>query len=331
MTDAAPERRLAVLVLGMHRSGTSAVARLVSLLGADPPTDILAGGDGNQAGYWEPGGLVAVHDRLLREIDSSWFDPRPPRLARLADAARAGYLAELRQQLRTSFGRSACFVLKDPRICRMVPLYRRLLAGLGAEVRVVLVVRDPTAVARSLRRRNLLSLNFAGLLWASHTLAAERDTRDLPRVVVSYDALMEDWREPAGRLARLLAPAVPPFDPAAMPSPIQPELRHHAPATRRPFGSRLGVLLGAIHDALAGGMPPERLDRLGERHRRILAATRDLWTIEFRAQQLMPPWPHGEPPDPVALRYALARALDRLHHSALAAGRADLPARGAPT
>ena len=70
-------KRRVVLILGMHRSGTSAVARVVNLLGAALPKKLLEAAPGNEAGHWEPIELVSLHDRMLAEAGSRWEDFRP--------------------------------------------------------------------------------------------------------------------------------------------------------------------------------------------------------------------------------------------------------------
>lgn len=75
MTPSAQRR--ALVVLGMHRSGTSAAARVFSLLGAELPQNLLPPTEGNASGYWEPAALVAAHDSLLAELDSRWDDLCP--------------------------------------------------------------------------------------------------------------------------------------------------------------------------------------------------------------------------------------------------------------
>jgi hypothetical protein len=60
--------REALLVLGMHRSGTSAVAGLLVRLGAQPPKTLMEGDADNRKGYWESTALCAFHERLLLRI-----------------------------------------------------------------------------------------------------------------------------------------------------------------------------------------------------------------------------------------------------------------------
>ena len=85
--EQADERRC-LLVLGMHRSGTSALTRVLSLLGADLPATLMPPASDNETGFWEPGPLVDYHDRLLSEFGSDWDDWRALDLGRIPAARR---------------------------------------------------------------------------------------------------------------------------------------------------------------------------------------------------------------------------------------------------
>ena len=77
VTTASDRSRLAVLVLAMHRSGTSVLARAISLLGVSLPSDLPAPGPDNPEGYWESVGLQRINDRLLQAAGSAWLDVAP--------------------------------------------------------------------------------------------------------------------------------------------------------------------------------------------------------------------------------------------------------------
>src|SRR5690242_13889401 len=74
--SAVPRRSRCLLVLGMHRSGTSAITRVFSLLGADLPKNLMPAAAFNQAGHWESNDLAAIHDKLLASAGSTWHDWR---------------------------------------------------------------------------------------------------------------------------------------------------------------------------------------------------------------------------------------------------------------
>ncbi len=197
-------RRRALVVLGTHRSDTSAAARVFSLLGGDLPRNSRPREDSDPSDSWEPAALVAAHDALLAEFDSGWDDPCPlPPGWFEAEAARRAQetMADLVEQ---EFGDSPLLVLKDPRISRTVPLWTSVLRRVGAEPGFVLAFRNPREVAGSLGARDGISLPRSLLLWLRYVLEAERDTRTERRVFLSYDALLTDWRQAAARVARAL-------------------------------------------------------------------------------------------------------------------------------
>jgi hypothetical protein len=200
--------RIAILVLGMHRSGTSALTRLLGYLGAAMPRDSIDPQAENAKGYWEPRALVQVTDRILRTARTSWFDPRPFDVDAIPAVIAAQHRADLRQAIAASFGDAPVMAIKDPRLCRMVELLRPALAEASVQSRAVLMLRHPAEVARSLHARDRSTPAYAYALWLDHLIAAERDSRTMPRVTISYNALLSDWRDAVLRLAPLVGPDV---------------------------------------------------------------------------------------------------------------------------
>src|SRR3954464_2713902 len=66
--------RTAYLVLGMHRSGTSAVTQVLALAGADLPQNVMAGDEHNARGYFEPWKIALFNDERLRAAGGAWDD-----------------------------------------------------------------------------------------------------------------------------------------------------------------------------------------------------------------------------------------------------------------
>ena len=226
--------RTGILVIGMHRSGTSAITRTLSLMGGTLPSRLLEpSASENPAGFWESADIVASHDRFLATVGSRWDDPLP-----LPDSAFKTLAAnhchdELINLLHRDFDDAACFVIKDPRLCRLLPLWRSVLESFGARPAAVLPVRDPLAVALSLHRRNGFPREKSLALWLVHALLAEQSTRDWPRRFVLYDDFIADSADAARRLASRIGCFPAAEIEAALPS-IQEfwsaDLRHHTPA-----------------------------------------------------------------------------------------------------
>ena len=192
--------RVAIVVVGMHRSGTSAVTRVLSLLGAALPKNLLGAGKGNEEGHWEPSRLVVAHDLMLDDAGSSWDDWRADPLAGLSPERLAHHRREIETILSEEYGQAPLLVLKEPRICRFVPFYQDILAGLGIAPRYVLPVRNPLAAIASLKKRDGMTEGFAAMLWLRHVLDAEAATRGASRVFVSYENMLDDWRGAVGRI-----------------------------------------------------------------------------------------------------------------------------------
>ena len=188
------ERR-AILVAGSHRSGTSALARVLSLIGCDLPKHVIPPVDGNnELGFWEPALVVHAHDVFLESIGSSWDD-----VAALPDGAFVSAAArELRQQLalllHEEYGTSSLFVVKDPRISRLLPLWFAVLAELQIAPAIAVAVRNPLEVAASLKARDGFTTTKSLLLWLRHTIESEQHSRGRPRSFVMYDELLRNWQ-----------------------------------------------------------------------------------------------------------------------------------------
>ncbi len=193
---------MALLVAGMHRSGTSAITRVVNLLGANAGPRLIAGQAGvNDQGFWEHADAVDFHERVLRWHTTGWHDFRAlPASAFVGDLARAE-VDEIRALVARDFAAADRWVLKDPRLSRLVPLWTQALAGSRWTPHFVLPVRHPAEVAASLERRDGMPRVAAMLLWSRHVLDAVAHTEGHPRAVSDYAQLLQDWRTQLARIA----------------------------------------------------------------------------------------------------------------------------------
>jgi predicted nucleic acid-binding Zn-ribbon protein len=185
------ESREALVVLGAIRSGASAVARGLSLVGAKLPAAIVGDEDGAY-GPWEPQAVVDLNNKILTDLDSSWLDPFGPRGARDKPPLLDRYLDEAREALRRSYGAEQVIVIKEPRISILLDLWKAALLQEGFRISFVIVVRHPLEAAESLRETHGFIRDKSMLLWATYMLAAEHGTRGEKRVFVNYDDLLAD-------------------------------------------------------------------------------------------------------------------------------------------
>jgi hypothetical protein len=221
--------RRGILVLGMHRGGTSALTRVLNLIGARVPGNLAEPDRWNAKGYWESRDTIRIHDAMLEALGSRWDDDRPLPLD-IDDPRLRPHRDELRGFLQANFAGVGDFVVKDPRICRFVPLWLWLLRDSRAAPHVALIVRNPVEVAASLRTRDLIPPSRSYSLWLRHVLEAERDSRGVPRGIVWYESLLNDWRTAvASLIAQLGLDWLPPTreDAASIDEFLSAELRHH--------------------------------------------------------------------------------------------------------
>lgn len=189
MTD---KTRQAIIVLGMHRSGTSALAGALVTLGMRQPTRFKLPTIDNPKGYFESEHIFEIHERLLAAAGTSWSRIESLSQDWIQSAQASAFVDELAAAVRQEYADAATFVVKDPRMCRLMPLWRKVLAKVDAQPRFVIPLRSPLEVARSLEKRDGLPLAHGCLLWLRHMLDAEHETRDSRRVFVQYQDLLSD-------------------------------------------------------------------------------------------------------------------------------------------
>lgn len=246
--DSSP--RTAYLVLGMHRSGTSAVTQLLSLAGAQLPRNIMPGDEHNAQGYFEPWRIAVFNDERLRAAGSAWDDAFAYPCPEVPEAEAAGWLRRAASLFRQEFAGKRHPLIKDPRATVLLPFWRQVFQALELDARCVIPVRHPLAVAGSLARRDGFSPQKSVLLWSAYMLAAEAYSRGLPRAFVDYDALLADWRGQVARIERDHGAPLPKLGKAAARSidaALTSELRHNRAEGDLAALGWTGEIAAAVH------------------------------------------------------------------------------------
>jgi len=200
MSENPPAARLLVAVLGMHRSGTSAVARALNVFGVALGDRLHAAAQDNEKGFWEDIDVVRLSDRALAHLGKSWSSLTPLTDEDFAALQAAGFVDEAASLLAARLQAYPRYGFKDPRVARLGLLWRAAMARCGVRAAAVVVLRHPLSVARSLARRDGLSEERSLLLWLTYTLASLQHSAGLPRLVLDYDLLLA---RPAAELARV--------------------------------------------------------------------------------------------------------------------------------
>ena len=201
----------------------------MSTLGVTAAKNLMAANQANPSGYWESARLSQASDELLATAGSSWHDWLPLDADWMASAAAHGHHHRIKAILENEFAGEPLFFIKDPRICRFVPLISSILAEMKVDAVSLLPIRNPLEVAHSLKRREGFPLAKSLMIWLSHVLEAERNSRSMPRHFLHYEDFVTDWRRHLAGAADgigLIWPAWSDRAIAAMDSFLSTDLRH---------------------------------------------------------------------------------------------------------
>ncbi|MBV5275601.1 MAG: glycosyltransferase [Lamprocystis purpurea] len=188
------------VVLGMHRSGTSAMTRALSVFGVYLGDQLLPAQKDNEKGFWEDKDVNALNEELLKHLGSTWDSLGSDFEKRLAEESVVPFRQRAIELLRKKTSGIDWFGIKDPRLSRLMPFWKPVFAELDLDVRCILMIRNPLSVAASLVKRDGISKEKALYLWLLHTLSAVVETIGFPRTVVEFDRLMA---EPESELHRV--------------------------------------------------------------------------------------------------------------------------------
>ena len=199
------ETQKAIIVLGMHRSGTSAMAGALKIMGLNLGSNLLPpDGFENAKGFWEHLEILQVHEDLLHSMQLRWDHVGPFPKDWWLERSVEPYRKKLIDIIDGDFCHSSFWALKDPRMCRLMPFWLEIFARVKSKPFFVHIIRNPLEVAASLKRRNHFPVEKSLILWALHAMEAEHDTRGFPRVFISFAQLLENWRSSMEKVGKLL-------------------------------------------------------------------------------------------------------------------------------
>jgi hypothetical protein len=256
----------------MHRSGTSFITRALNILGVDlgPEDHAMKPNADNPRGFSEHQGITDLNDEILAMLGGNWHSP-PPRQADWANDPRFDDLkGRAARLLEEDFGDSPLWGWKDPRTCLTLPFWQQLVPSM----RYVVCVRSPLDVALSLQARDGFSIEKSGALWVDYLSGALTDTTGQPRMLVSYDDLIERQDVEVERLAGFIDRS---WSSDCLQSDVESAtdltLRHHQTQigavlidARLPFPAKALYLclLFLLHDQHSRATPPPTLSDVFE-------------------------------------------------------------------
>lgn len=200
----------AVVVLGMHRSGTSVLTRALGALGVYLGENLMPGHFDNQKGFFEDREVYALNEELLEAINCRWDSLT---LRNITSELSERYLARAVSLIKNQFGDHALWGLKDPRITRLLPFWQKVFSEANVHPLYVLSNRHPLSVAASLAKRNSMPRGQALALWALHQTSGLETLVQNGGLVVSYELMLRDPDIQLQRLSKFLDSPVMPLTP----------------------------------------------------------------------------------------------------------------------
>ena len=186
----------------MHRSGTSALARGVQVLGVYLGNNFLSPRPDNPTGYWEDKNICELNERLLALLELKWEDVALIDEARWHEPEVETLLGEAVQYLRSTLANHPLWGFKDPRTIRLLPFWQSALHRLKVQECYLVVIRNPRSVAVSLSQRQGIDAGTAHLLWLTYMIPNLSEIANRPFIVADYDLVMADPRRQLERIAR---------------------------------------------------------------------------------------------------------------------------------
>lgn len=194
-----------IVVLGMHRSGTSAVTRGLQVLGVDLGDKLMGGIAGNnEKGFWEDVDIYGFNNALLAKLDSAWDRLNAIDKNMLLGQTFSHERKDAEGLLRSKLHGESIFAFKDPRTAILLSFWQPVFEASGLRPSYLIAIRNPKEVAESLGKRDGISLLKGVMLWSKYSIAAVRGTHGAPRVFVSYEALLQAPVTQLRRISRAL-------------------------------------------------------------------------------------------------------------------------------
>jgi len=278
-----------LLIIGMHRSGTSAVARIANMLGFNlGPTESMGEpSSDNPKGFWELMPVRNLNDFLLQSAGATWDNPHDFSVDRISEHARFTFF-RLAERLVSRLRGDTPWAIKDPRLSLTMNAWRPMLE----DPVVLLVYRNPLEVARSLKARNNFPHEYSLALWEKYIVEALNNSAGLPRVSVDYGDIVSSPVEAVERLANRLSgcfpgmlSGIPENDLLAF---IDPSLNHQRMSGGE-FSSGIHLTerqreLAAALEAADTTGASDQVFRMSIESNRLLQATADLRATESALQ-----------------------------------------------
>ena len=198
-----------IVVLGMHRSGTSALTRGLQVFNIDLGNNLMPAVEGdNSTGYWEDLDINNLNVEMLNFLGKDWYSLASIRAEEVDALEKSGYIEKASEILINKLSSYETFAFKDPRVTKLLPFWQHVFTQLRIEPNYVISIRHPLSVTTSLQRRKGFEIEQCLLLWLDHVIQSLIYTSSEKRILVDYDHLLENPKHDLERLSQFLNLAI---------------------------------------------------------------------------------------------------------------------------
>ena len=201
-----PKKKRIIAVIGVQRSGTSAITKGLQVLGVNLGgfygQDVV--GPDNEKGYFEDLEISFLDISMLNSIGYTWDNPVLPVFDDNTKQVLSSFYLIAANILQRRFESTNLFGRKDPLIARLLPLWNETFKDVGAEVSYIIACRNPLSVAKSMEKRDGFDIVKGCYTWLGYITASLIHSAGYNRIVVDYDELMKDPEKQLRRTAERL-------------------------------------------------------------------------------------------------------------------------------
>lgn len=192
-----------IVVLGMHRSGTSVVTRGLQVMGVDLGNKLMPPVKGNnEKGFWEDLDINSLNIEMLNSLSIDWHFLTPIQSSDVSALRRNGYVQKAVELLREKASGPQVFGFKDPRVTKLLPFWKEVVAQSQLKANYILTIRHPLSVCHSLAKRDGFEIEKGALLWLDHMISSLVGTAGENCIVVDYDNLIQSPADELKRIAK---------------------------------------------------------------------------------------------------------------------------------
>ena len=201
-----PKKKRIISVIGVQRSGTSAITKGLQVLGVNLGgfygQDVV--GPDNEKGYFEDLEISLADISMLNSMGYTWDNPVLPVFDGNVEQVLSAFYPIAANILQRRFESTNLFGFKDPLIARLLPLWNEIFKDVGAEVSYIIACRNPLSVAKSMEKRDGFDIVKGCYIWLGYITASLIHSAGYNRIVVDYDELMKDPEKQLRRTAERL-------------------------------------------------------------------------------------------------------------------------------